>query len=76
MNWKQILDMILSRVIGRLVNQAVDYGIRAADRLGRKGDAAAPEQPAEPVDPARQKAMDDAAAHLNETAKMLKRGRF
>ncbi|MFO1175077.1 MAG: hypothetical protein U1E48_07715 [Paracoccaceae bacterium] len=74
MNWAQILDMILSRVIRQLVNRAVDYGIRAADRFGRKPDAPPPDK-ADP-DPARQKAMDDAAAQLNETARMLKRGRF
>lgn len=74
MNWAQLLDMILSRVIGRLVNLVVDWGIRAADRFGRK--TGAPPPPETDADPARQKAMDDAAAQLNKTARMLKRGRF
>ncbi|MBS0563987.1 MAG: hypothetical protein JSR87_05780 [Proteobacteria bacterium] len=77
MGWRQILDMILSQVIRRLVNLAVERGIGLAGRLGRRTDA--PETEAEPAadpDPARQKAQDEAARQIRETARMLRRGRF
>lgn len=75
MGWRQIVDMILSQVIRRLVALVVERGIGMAGRLGRRTDA--PETGADP-DPARQKARAeaDAARQIRETARMLRRGRF
>lgn len=74
MNLNGIIDMILRRVIGQLVNRGVDAGINAAARRGRApGDDGQDAQQLTPEEQARARQAKEAAKRTRQAARVMRK---
>jgi hypothetical protein len=74
----QIINMILRRVMGRLINKGVDFGFQQASKMGKGRNGADPQPPVSPEEQARRDRMGrEQGKQARKSLKNMRRlGRF
>lgn len=75
MNLDRIINMIMRRVLGKLVNRGVDAGIGMASRRGKGGEAPAAQGEMTPEERKRARQARQAAKRAKQAARMTRRMR-